>query len=312
MEFDLKAFYVEDLSPTHYSALKLKEIIFEGKSEYQSIRVLDTHDYGKILVLDDTIQAAEIDEYIYHEVLVHPPLMLLEDPYSVLVVGGGDGGLIEEVVKHLEVKQIDMVEIDRVVVDVSRKYLTSICGNAFQDPRVKLIIDDGRDYIKKASKEYDLVILDLTDPIGPSKALYTKDFYIEITKILRPEGIVATHCGGWFNYPKVSSTIFNTFSSVFEHVISFPCLIPSYGMELAFIYASQRFDFRSITSEVFMELSKKFVSKNNLKYVSADFFHEMKGQSRVFQKHISSSDRVSTDKNPFEFQDFYPWETLSL
>lgn len=310
MDFDEREFYTEDLSPTHYRSLRLKNVIFDGRSQYQKIRVLDTYDYGRVLVLDDTVQAAEFDEYIYHEILVHPPILFQEKTRSVLVIGGGDGGTIEEVLKHGQLEIVDMVDLDNIVVEVSKKHLQSICGGAFEDPRVNLFIDDGRKYIQGTSKKYDLVILDITDPIGPSKVLYTQEFYNEITRILHPGGVVATHCGGWFDFPKVSSTIYNTFSRAFNHVCIFPSMIPSYGMDLAFLYASQDIDFTSISIENFQRSFHKLFLNIDLRYISKTFIHEMCSNSIVFREYIQSSTRISTDENPWEFQDDYPWETF--
>ncbi len=307
MDFDEKHYYIEDVSPTLFFTLKIKEVLFEGRSEFQSIRVLDTYHYGRVLVLDDTVQTAESDEFIYHEVLVHPPLLMAGGDSSVLVIGGGDGGMIEEVCKHAEVETIDMVELDELVVDVSKEHLSSICGAAFDDPRVRLIVADGRKYVESTAEKYDLVILDLTDPIGPSKALYTREFYQLLEGVLRPNGVVATHCGGWFEYPKVSSTIVNTLESVFANVTVFPCLVPSYSMELAFVYASKGIDFSTISARNFGRLLGGFVRSDDLRYVSAEFVHQMKMRSRVFDWSVRSTDRVSSDADPFEFTEFYEW-----
>ena len=308
MDFDTEDYYIEDLSPTHYRALKIKEVLFESQSPYQSIRVLDTHDFGRILVLDDTVQTAESDEHIYHEVLVHPPVLVRGEVKSVLVIGGGDGGMIEEVCKHPKIETIEMVELDAMVVDASQEFLKCICGNAFDDPRVSLIVSDGRKHVESTASKYDVIILDLTDPIGPSKALYTREFYGALKGALRPGGIVATHCGGWFTYPKVASTIVNTFEQVFSHVETFPCFIPSYGMELAFLYSSDEVDFAALTERDFRVSLERFAGRRDLGYLSEEFIYQMKLRSRLFQQSIRSTDRVSSDENPFEFTEFYEWE----
>ena len=307
MELDEREFYIEDLSPTHYTAVKIKETLFEGQSDYQTIRVLDTYDFGKLLVLDDTIQTAELDEHIYHEVLVHPPLLVRDSSSSVLVIGGGDGGMIEELSKHEELERIDMVELDDLVVDVSKKHLKSICGDAFDDERVNLVIGDGREHVESTDATYDVVILDLTDPIGPSRALYTVEFYRMLASLLRPDGVVATHGGGWLKYPKVTSTVVRTLGEVFEQVVAFPCYIPSYGMELAFVYASPTLDLTTVSPERFAARHRSFTEGHSLQYVTEGFLSLIRYRPKPFDECLSSPRQVSTDQAPLDFDELYHW-----
>ncbi|UCC71208.1 MAG: polyamine aminopropyltransferase [Gemmatimonadota bacterium] len=307
MDFSRDEYYVENVTPTHHRCLKLRDRIFCESSEFQRIEVVDTHDYGRMLVLDGTIQATERDTFIYHEVLVHPPLLMQQSPASVLVVGGGDGGVLVELLKHRSVEKVIIVEIDEMVIDASRRHLQNVCGTAFDDPRIELRIADGRKFIETSPETFDLIVLDLTDPIGPSKSFYTREAYEYLLRRLGPTGVVATHAGGWFDYPKVTSTIVTTLGSVFNHVAVFPIHVSSYAMEIAFTYASQSVNVGSFPAGTFADRYAALCNDAELSYVTADFVERMAFQPVLMRKCLRSSDRVSTDEDPLEFTDYYPW-----
>jgi spermidine synthase len=193
------------------------------------------------------------------------------------------------------------------VIDVSREYLGKICGAAWDDPRTELQIADGRTFLESCSGTFDVIILDLTDPIGPSKFLYTREAYEQLLGRLAGTGIVATHAGGWFHYPKVTSVIIATLRSVFRHVTVFPAYVPSYGMEMAFTYASPKVDFGSIPSELFAKRYVALSESAELQYVNDDFVEHITFQPVLLQECLRSSDRVSTDEDPLEFTDYYHW-----
>ncbi len=301
-------YYTEELSPTHYRCLKLRRKLFSGTSEFQKIKIVETHDFGRMLVLDDVIQASEKDAFIYHEILVHPPLLVQSEPKSVLVIGGGNGAILLEILKHRSIEHAVMSEIDQMVVSVSNRYLGSACGLAFDDPRTELHIADGRRFLEEDRRTYDLIILDLTDPIGPSKYLYTREAYELLRQRLRLKGVVATHAGAWFHYPKVTSTVVNTFRAVFPHVEVFPVYIASYGIELAFLYASAGVDLGNVCSETFASNYVRLVEGAELNYVSEDFLRRILCKPVLLKRSLRVSQRVSTDDDPLEFTDYYAWE----
>lgn len=174
-------------------ALSLKytgDCLFNQKSAFQSVRVFETSAYGKMLAIDSCVMATERDEMHYHEILVHPAMQLHSSPKNVLVIGGGDGGTIREVLRYPAVEKVTMVEIDELVVKASKEYFPHL-SSAFSNPKLNLIFDDGIAFVKNAkASEYDVIIIDGADPRGPAEGLFTKDFYLDCQKALKDGGIV--------------------------------------------------------------------------------------------------------------------------
>lgn len=166
-----------------------KEIYFR-KNKYQDISVFDTKDFGRILSLDGLVQFSTNYEFIYHEMLVHPAILYHKNPKKILIIGGGDGGTLREVVKH-KVEEIYLVEIDREIIEVSKKYFPSVSDGAFNNKRVKLFIEDGLDFVKKFKNYFDIIIVDSTDPTRLSFSLFGIEFYQNIFKALKKEGILS-------------------------------------------------------------------------------------------------------------------------
>jgi spermidine synthase len=174
-------------------SFKVKNTLFSGKSKFQQIDVVETDSHGVMLFIDGITMLSERDEFVYHEMIAHVPLFVHPSPKKVLVVGGGDGGSVREIVKHPELEKVVMVEIDEMVVDLSKKYLPSV-SSAMNSPKLELIIDDAIKYVETTKEVFDVVIVDSTDPIGPGAALFGKPFYENISKILGPDGIMVTQC----------------------------------------------------------------------------------------------------------------------
>ena len=181
------------------------ELLEEVHSKYQHIEIFQTKRFGKLLRLDGVIQLTEFDEANYHEMLAHVPLRTHETPDNVLVIGGGDGGIVREVVKYKKVKSIDLVEIDNEVIKISKKYLPNIsCG--LEDKRVTIMNQDGAEYIKKCTNLYDIIIIDSTDPFSVGESLFKEDFYSNLKKALKRKGIVVSQSESMF-YDDPSGTI---------------------------------------------------------------------------------------------------------
>lgn len=171
--------------------LRINSVLYSGQSEHQKIEVLDTVQFGRVLVLDGVFMTSEADEHFYHEMLAHPAMTTAPAIRRVLLIGGGDGGTIREVLRHPEVERLTVVEIDGQVVEVSRRLLSTI-GTAWEDPRLELIIDDGIAYARDADVEpYDVILLDGCDPVGPSEGLFNASFYRGCARLLRPDGVFA-------------------------------------------------------------------------------------------------------------------------
>lgn len=169
--------------------IKVDRQLCTGRSEYQRIDVFESAEFGRILAIDGYIMLTERDEFIYHEMITHVPMAVHPNVRDVLVIGAGDGGTVRELARYRDIERIDMVEIDPLVVDVCRKYLPgTACG--LDDPRVKIHYEDGIKFISMKENEYDLIIVDSTDPVGPGEGLFTKEFYANCRKALREDGIM--------------------------------------------------------------------------------------------------------------------------
>lgn len=214
------------------------------KSKYQEIVVADLEDFGRSLILDGYIQSAELDEYIYHESLVHPAMVLHPNPRKVLIIGGGEGATLREVLKHRTVERVVMVDIDEDVVNVAKQYLEQMHMNAFDDPRAQVVIADGKAYIEKCGEQYDVIILDLTDPYSAeiSKELYTEEFYRKVYDRLTDDGIAVTQAGNSFFFEDVYDFVLSNIRKVFPLVFEYNVWIPSFGYACNFILGSKKYD----------------------------------------------------------------------
>ncbi|MEM1414109.1 MAG: polyamine aminopropyltransferase [Myxococcota bacterium] len=182
--------YEETFHGTRLS-LEVTETLFAGKSDYQTVEVFDTKPYGRVLAIDSVFMTSEADEFIYHELLAHPALLTVPDPKRVLVIGGGDGGTVREVLRHPGVQSCVMIEIDELVVRASQEHLPTI-GTAWKDPRLDVRFIDGIDYVKSSDDApYDVILLDGTDPIGPGEVLFQLEFFQACKRMLAPGGVLS-------------------------------------------------------------------------------------------------------------------------
>lgn len=176
------------------AAHRVTRRLFEERTPYQHLEIYESPLFGRMLVLDGAVQTTEADEFAYHEMLAHPPLCTHPGPRRILIIGGGDGGLLEEVLKH-PVERVVMVEIDEAVIRAGRRYLGTICGRAFEDPRLQLVIGDGIAYARETAERFDVVLVDSTDPQGPATGLFAEEFYAHLAHCLTPDGLVAVQSG---------------------------------------------------------------------------------------------------------------------
>lgn len=174
-------------------SFKVKKQLCSLKSPFQQIDVLDTYEYGKVLVVDGFLMLTEKDEFVYHEMIVHVPMAVNLNIKNVLVVGAGDGGTLRELIRYKTIENIDFVEIDERVVEVSKKYLPFV-SKGFDDDRINSFFEDGVEFIKGKESVYDLIIIDSTDPIGPGEGLFTKEFYSNCYRALTDDGILVNQC----------------------------------------------------------------------------------------------------------------------
>ena len=175
--------------------LRVREVLYHAKTEHQDLIVFESFAWGRVLALDGVVQTTTGDEFVYHEMLVHTPVLAHGSVRDLLIIGGGDGGSLREALKHPAIRQITQVEIDAGVVDFCREYLPTLSEGAFDDPRVRLTIADGARYVAETEERYDVVVVNSTDPIGPGAVLFTEDFYRGCRHVLRPGGILVTQSG---------------------------------------------------------------------------------------------------------------------
>lgn len=185
-----RMYFNNPMWPGEAHSLKVEKILFKERSEYQEVLVFESSAYGKVLVLDGIVQLTEKDECAYQEMITHLPLCSIKSPKTVLVVGGGDGGVLREIARHSSVEVIDICEIDKMVIDVSRKFFPELAVG-FEDPRVRLHVGDAVDFIRHAPKgRYDAIIVDSSDPVGPAQELVEKPFFETMARALRPGGVL--------------------------------------------------------------------------------------------------------------------------
>ncbi len=218
---------------------RASRILHRGTTAYQSIIIADTVNYGRALFLDDAIQSTEGDEEVYHELLVHPAMLAHPDPRDVLIIGGGEGAVLREVLRHRTVRTATMVDLDREVVELCRTHLPSWHDGAFEDPRTHLVIQDGRGFVEQGTRRYDVVIMDVVDMFdnGPAQALYTRQFYQQLRRRLQPGAIVVIQ-GMEFSfldhYPHaaLARTLRTAFSEVHSYRVDIPSFLSSWGFVL--------------------------------------------------------------------------------
>ena len=188
----MSIWYTEKHTPHCGITMAVKKSLYHGESDYQTLDILDTHEFGKVLLLDNTVMLTERDEFVYHEMLAHVPLFTHPDPRRILVVGGGDGGTIREVLKHNSVEEVVLVEIDRMVVEASTEHLPEI-SLGLKDSRVDIRYEDGVRFVERsAESSFDVVLIDSTDPVGPAEALFSRNFFQSCHRALRKEGVFAS------------------------------------------------------------------------------------------------------------------------
>jgi len=206
---------------------KVKKTLFSGESKYQRIDILDTYELGRVLTLDGIIMITERDEFVYHEMIAHVPLFTHPNPKRILVVGGGDGGTVREVLKHPQVQTLDLVEIDALVIEKSKEFFPTT-RHSFSDERVNIFIKDGVEFMKGKSDEYDIVIIDSTDPTGPGEGLFKEEFYRDVNAALKDDGIMVAQTETPFYYRDQVHKIFMNIKKSFPLAKMFTAYIPTY------------------------------------------------------------------------------------
>ncbi len=251
-------------------SLKHEGRLFSSQSQYQKVEIYDTLAYGKMLTLDGMVMTTEKDEYVYHEMIAHIPMLSHQDPKKILVIGAGDGGTVRELLKHERVEEIVMVEIDQVVIDACKLHLPDI-SIALKNSKLNLLVEDGIEFVKQSQNEsYDVVIVDSTDPVGPGEGLFSREFYENVYRILKSDGILVTQSESPRFNQKVFQEIYECYRGIFgrEHVHCYLVAIPSYPTGNWSFSISTKGSNSPI--EVDKERVKMFCDGEKLKYYNED------------------------------------------
>lgn len=221
------------------TGFRLKRRLFKGKSPFQTVEVVETKGHGKLLLIDGMTMVSERDEFVYHEMIAHVPLFLHPKPKRVLVIGGGDGGSVREVLKHKSVERCVLVEIDGLVVEASKRFIPSTAAK-LSDKRAVVLIEDGVKFVKETEEKFDVVIVDSTEPFGPAKALFGTGFYKDVKRVLTDDGIVVSQAGSPFYEIGTIKNLDGILKKVFPVVDAYLFTNLTYpGGLWAFTYASK-------------------------------------------------------------------------
>lgn len=240
---------------------KINQTLHTEQTEFQKLDMVETEEFGNMLILDGMVMTTQKDEFVYHEMVAHVPLFTHPNPENVLVVGGGDGGVIREVLKHPSVKKATLVEIDGKVIEYSKKYLPEIAGK-LEDPRVEVKVDDGFMHIANSENVYDVIMVDSTEPVGPAVNLFTKGFYAGISKALKEDGIfVAQTDNPWFT-PELITQVQRDVREIFPITRLYIANIPTYPSGMwTFTIGSKKHDPLEVEENRFFDIETKYYTK---------------------------------------------------
>lgn len=258
----MELWYTEKQTERFGITAKIKRTLHTEKTEFQQLDMIETEEFGNMLVLDGMVMTTEKDEFVYHEMVAHVPLFTHPNPKHVLVVGGGDGGVIREVLKHPSVEKATLVEIDGKVVEYSKKYLPTIAG-ALDDERVDVQIADGFMHIAKSENEYDVIMVDSTEPVGPAVKLFEKGFYEGISKALKEDGVfVAQTDNPWFQQDLIRN-VYSDIKEIFPITRVYTANIPTYPSGLwTFTIGSKTKDPLDVSEDRFHDIETKYYTKD--------------------------------------------------
>ncbi|BDM64527.1 polyamine aminopropyltransferase [Shewanella sp. NFH-SH190041] len=257
--------YYETLHQGYGQYFAMDRVLFEQKTAQWHLTIFDNARFGRVMALDGVIQTTERDEFIYHEMLTHVPVLAHGAVKSVLIIGGGDGGMLREVVKHRQIERIVMVEIDAAVVEMCKTWLPNHSQGAFDDPRLELVIDDGMAFVDHCQERFDVIISDCTDPVGPGEVLFTSAFYAGCKRCLNDGGIFVAQNGvGFMQEDELQNTL-RRMSSYVKECTFYQAAVPTYiGGNMAFAWATDNLAARQLRLS---ELNDRYVASGiNTRY----------------------------------------------
>lgn len=243
-------YFLERLYDNYGQQFKIDKVYFQNNTDHQDLLIFHNAKFGRVMTLDGVVQTTEKDEFIYHEMLTHVPIMAHGKVKKVLIIGGGDGGMLREVLTHQSIEQVIQVEIDEAVITMSKNYLPNHSQGAFADPRATIVIADGIHFVKTTDEKFDVIISDSTDPLGPGEALFTKEFYAACCRCLNPDGILVTQNGVAFEQLDEAVNSAKSFQTLFNDWHFYSAAVPTYvGGIMLFGFASNQTQHRQHSLE---------------------------------------------------------------
>lgn len=313
-------FLVESLDPFDRYEFRVRKLLVSGSTPFQTIAIADTYSFGRVLALDGSIQSAEDDEKLYHEALVQPALLLHPAPASVLVIGGGEGATLREVLYHRSVRRATMVDLDEAVVALCRQHLPTWHMGAFEDPRTRLVIGDGRQFLEQERERYDVVVIDVVDMLdgGPAQLLYTRSFYQLVRERLAPGGIVVVQ-GLELSHmdARQHAALARTLRTAFPQVHSYRAPVPSFLSSWGYLLAS---DWASPSAATAEEIDRRIRERlvvpasaptsgtpahertGPLEHLDGAWFHSMFGLDLALRRELAKDGPVIEDDRPLAFE----------
>ena len=253
----MSEWFAETLHSHIAQHLVMDRVLYRDRTEHQDLVVFENGTYGRVLALDGVVQTTTADEFVYHEMIAHVPLLAVGDAKRVLIIGGGDGGTLRRVLMHA-VERVVMVELDRTVVDLSRLHLQEICSTAFEDPRAELVIADGCRFVKESDEAFDAIIVDSTDPFGPGAVLFTSDFFADCKARLAPGGVFVNQGGVPWVQGGDLSAYFPRLKALYADATVYLAPVPVYiGGHMAFGWASDDPAKRHVTAA---EIARRYAA----------------------------------------------------
>ena len=279
-------YFTESLIKGYGQQFTIEKIIYEKKTDHQHLIIFDNAFFGRVLALDGIIQTTQKDEFIYHEMLTHVPLVAHGQARSVLIIGGGDGGALREVLRHTNIEQVTQVEIDADVIELSKRYLPQHSNGAFDDPRTHLVIDDGLHYLTQTKARYDVIMADTSDPVGPNKSLFSKSFYHACQQALNPGGILTAQNGVSFFQLKEFQDTASRLHPIFADHYFYRVAVPTYtGGIMSLAWASDDPSLRRIDLPT---LKRRFSSLNiSTRYYTPAMHHSAFALPQYLIDHLS-------------------------
>ncbi|OED33314.1 spermidine synthase [Planococcus maritimus] len=272
--------YTEKQTENFGITMKINKTLHTEQTDFQYLEMAETAEWGNMLFLDGMVMTSEKDEFVYHEMVAHVPLFTHPNPENVLVVGGGDGGVIREILKHPSVKKATLVDIDGKVIEYSKKFLPSI-ASGLEDARVEVIVGDGFMHIAESENEFDVIMVDSTEPVGPAVNLFSKGFYAGISKALKEDGIfVAQSDNPWFT-PDLIKQVQSDVKEIFPITKLYLANIPTYPSGLwSFTIGSKKYNPLEVPAEHFHDIDTKYYTPelHNAAFVLPKFVKDLTGE----------------------------------